>query len=71
MDLLAGEEFVDLGAGRHGCQITATSGDQGADCGTLINSFLQAATGKESREISGSESVSGANGVDRSDGKPA
>ena len=55
----------------HGGQIAAPSSDQCANSSTLINSFLQTATGKESGEIAGGKAVSGSNGVDRSDGKPA
>ena len=65
------DQGVDLFALRHGGQIAATGGDQRAYRGTLINSFLQAAAGEESREVAGGEAVAGSDGVDRGDGEQA
>jgi hypothetical protein len=63
------DQGIDLSAVRHGGQVAAPGGRHGADSGTLINSLLQAATGKQGGEIAGSEAVAGTDSVDRSDGK--
>ena len=65
------EQSVDFLAVRHGGQVAASGGGEGAGCGTLINSFLQAGAGEESSEVAGGEAVAGADGVDRGDGKAA
>ena len=56
---------------RHGVQVALSGSGQGADGGTLINSFLQAAAGEESGEIAGGEAISGTDSVNRGDGKRA
>jgi hypothetical protein len=70
-EVLCFDQGVDLFAVRHRRQVAPSCSHQGAARRTLINSLLQAATGKESSEIAGGKAVSGSNGVDRSDGKPA
>jgi hypothetical protein len=62
---------VDFLATRHRGEVPTAGGGEGADGGALINSFLEAAAGKESSEVAGGEAVAGADRVDRRDGKVA